>query len=240
MNETTTIKLTALSGPLEGETFSFSQKEITLGREESNDIKLANDRNVSRQHCRIFEHNKAIWLEDVGSSNGTILTHPGLSPQPLEPGNSSIVFEHTRFQIGTSQFEISGLSDYQHQALGTVGFQFQELMSDLCRLLPDFSPSQRKSYRAALEQLERHVKEARSETELLNYLQNDIAALSSAFLSNDGDLDQTIVFDPSLSLPPIPDELHEGDQEEAWITSIRNIFITDIRRCLKPEKDQEN
>ncbi len=107
--------------------------------------------------CRIYEHNKAFWVEDLGSSNGTLLTHPGLSPLKLTPEEPAIIFENSRIQIGSTQFEVSGLSEFQHQALGTVGFQFQEVMADMCRMLPDLSSKQKESYRDALQQLEAHI-----------------------------------------------------------------------------------
>ncbi len=237
MDESTTTKLTALTGQQQGQSFTLEKDKTTIGRETDNDIVLDQDRNVSRHHCRIFEKNKAFWVEDLGSSNGTLLTHPGLSPLKLTPHDPAIIFENSRIQIGSTQFEVSGLSEFQHQALGTVGFQFQEVMADMCRLLPELSSSQKENYREALEQLEAHIRDAANENELLRYITQDIQKLSAAFLSND-DLGQTVVFDPSLSLPPLPDDLPEGE-DQAWIDSIRNVFITDIKRCLPPDEEEQ-
>jgi hypothetical protein len=237
MNEPITTKLTTLTGPLKGQNFNLEENETTIGREPDNDIILSQDRNVSRHHCRIFEQNKAFWVEDLGSSNGTLLTHPGLSPLKLTPHDPAIIFENSRIQIGSTQFEVSGLSEFQHQALGTVGFQFQEVMADMCSLLPELSSSQKENYRQALEQLETHIREAANEAELLRFITQDIQKLSAAFLSND-DLGQTVVFDPSLSLPPLPDDLPAGE-DQAWMDSIRNIFITDIKRCLPPDEGEQ-
>lgn len=232
----TAAKLTGISGPLQGQSFTLQENETTIGREADNDIILDQDRNVSRHHCRVFEHNKAFWVEDLGSSNGTLLTHPGLSPLKLTPNEPAIIFENSRIQIGSIQFEVTGLSEFQHQALGTVGFQFQEVMADMCRLLPNLSSSQKESYRAALQQLETHIQQAANENELLRFITQDIQKLSAAFLSNE-DLGQTVVFDPTLSLPPLPDELPEGD-DQGWMDSIRNIFISDIKRCLPPDEEE--
>jgi hypothetical protein len=236
MNETAAAKLIVLSGPLKGQNFLLEENETTIGREADNNIVLSQDRNVSRHHCRIFEHNKAFWLEDLGSSNGTLLTHPGLSSLKLAPNEPAILFENTRIQIGGTQVEVSGLSEFQHQALGTVGFQFQEVMADMCRLLPELSSEQKESYRKALQQLEMHIQQATNENELLHFIAQDIQKLSAAFLSNN-DLGQTVVFDPTLSLPPLPDDIPDGE-DRGWIDSIRNIFITDIKRCLPPDEEE--
>ena len=236
MTEDPEAKLTALSGPLKGQGFTLKLNETSVGRESDNDIILSQDRNVSRHHCRIFEHNKAFWVEDLGSSNGTLLTHPGLSPLKLTQKEPAIVFEKSQIQIGSTLFEVTGLSEFQHQALGTIGFQFQEVMADMCRLLPELSSEQKESYRDALQQLEAHIQQAGNENELLRYIAQDIQKLSAAFLSNE-DLGQTVVFDPTLSLPPLPDDLPENE-DQGWIDSIRNIFITDIKRCLPPDEEE--
>ena len=229
--------ITALSGPLKGQSLPLAPQETTLGREPDNTIILADDRNVSRHHCRIFTHNKAMWIEDLGSSNGTLLTHPGLSPLRLTPHEPAILFESSLIQIGATQFEVSGIADFQHEALGTVGFQFQEVMADMCQLSPSLSTEKQEGYRVALQELEEHIMEAQTEQELLRVIAQDLQKLTTAYLLPD-DINQTIVFDPSLSLPPLPDNLPEIEGD-VWMDSIRNIFITDIRRCLPPEEDQD-
>jgi pSer/pThr/pTyr-binding forkhead associated (FHA) protein len=229
--------ITALSGPSKERSFALAPEETTLGREAGNTIVLAGDRNVSRRHCRIFTHNKAMWIEDLGSSNGTLLTHPGLTPLRLKPNEPAILFDNSLIQIGTTQFEVSGLAEFQHEALGTVGFQFQEVIADMCQVSPSFSNEKKESYRVALKELEQHIMAAETEQELLSVIARDLQKLTTAYLMPD-DLNQTIVFDPALVLPPLPDDLPEIEGD-VWMDSIRNIFITDIRRCLPPEEDQD-
>lgn len=231
-------KITALSGQYKGQCFVLAPQDTTVGRESDNNIVLAEDWNVSRHHCRIFAHNKAIWIEDLGSSNGTLLTHPGLSPIRLTPHEPAILLEKSLVQIGATQFEVSGLAEFQHEALGTVGFKFQEVMADMCRLLPAFSNEKKEGYRVALQELEQHIQDAQSEQELIRVITRDLQKLTAAYLTSD-DLNQTFIFDPALSLPPLPDDLPENNEGEFWMDSIRNIFITDIKRCLPPDEDQE-
>ncbi len=52
MNESTAAKMTALSGPLQGQSFILEMDETTIGRDTDNDIILDRDRNVSRHHLQ--------------------------------------------------------------------------------------------------------------------------------------------------------------------------------------------
>jgi pSer/pThr/pTyr-binding forkhead associated (FHA) protein len=62
-----------LSGPMDGLEFEIAKQTATVGREEMNDVPLALDGLVSRQHARISFENGEYWLEDLGSRNGTFV-----------------------------------------------------------------------------------------------------------------------------------------------------------------------
>ena len=47
--------------------------ELTIGKEVACDLVIPDDEYVSRRHARIFRSNGMIFLEDLGSSNGTFL-----------------------------------------------------------------------------------------------------------------------------------------------------------------------
>lgn len=64
------------------------KNRITLGREEPGltvDIPLA-DRRISREHARITFHENQIFLEDLGSTNGTFLDGNPVRREPLHSG----------------------------------------------------------------------------------------------------------------------------------------------------------
>jgi len=61
--------LLAQSGPLNGQRWSIKM-EMLIGREENCDIVIS-DRQVSRQHAKIFSSSEGIYLEDLRSKNGT-------------------------------------------------------------------------------------------------------------------------------------------------------------------------
>jgi pSer/pThr/pTyr-binding forkhead associated (FHA) protein len=75
------------SGPVPGKTFFLEEEETTLGRDLANDIAIS-DPEVSRRHARFFMQNDNIFVEDLGSTNGTFLNGERISsPQQLRKGD---------------------------------------------------------------------------------------------------------------------------------------------------------
>jgi pSer/pThr/pTyr-binding forkhead associated (FHA) protein len=72
--------LRVLEGPGKGKSFELEGDIIFVGRGAKNDIQIA-DHTVSRMHLKIFSIGTALFVEDLKSSNGTLIN--GL---PLEPG----------------------------------------------------------------------------------------------------------------------------------------------------------
>ncbi len=69
---TTTLTLRALTGDLRGQTFVFSDPaHCVVGRSRSCQLRLPGDATVSRQHCLIEMAPNGVWVQDLGSLNGT-------------------------------------------------------------------------------------------------------------------------------------------------------------------------
>lgn len=74
------------------ETLFPMQGEITIGRADGNTIQLT-ERNVSRQHARIFEHNGQFMIEPMSARyglrriDGTVVD----GPEPISPGSAFLV-----------------------------------------------------------------------------------------------------------------------------------------------------
>ena len=61
--------------------------ELTIGRREGNTIRLT-ERNVSRQHARLFKKNGAVFVEDLGSYTGVRVNGVRIeAPAPLKDGD---------------------------------------------------------------------------------------------------------------------------------------------------------
>jgi pSer/pThr/pTyr-binding forkhead associated (FHA) protein len=79
---------------LEGESFALTD-ELTVGRGGGCGIVLADDSFVSTVHARVFRRDGAVYVEDLGSRNGTLLNgEPLVQPAPLRRGDH-VQFGHT-------------------------------------------------------------------------------------------------------------------------------------------------
>ena len=80
-------QLTMRSGPTPGKVFPLEQEEVRLGRDLASDISIS-DPEVSRHHARFFMQDENIFMEDLGSTNGSFLNGLRISsPQQLRQGD---------------------------------------------------------------------------------------------------------------------------------------------------------
>ena len=70
------LKLEVLSGPLDGHLFEFNHT-VDIGREGK--LKIATDRKISRRHAQIEVRDPRVFLEDLGSTNGTFVDEERLT-----------------------------------------------------------------------------------------------------------------------------------------------------------------
>lgn len=57
----------------EGEEWELNASPLTFGRSSQNDVELKLDEYASSTHARLEPRRDGVWLEDVGSTNGTYL-----------------------------------------------------------------------------------------------------------------------------------------------------------------------
>ncbi len=106
-------RLLVLSGPLKDSTIPLSEGEITIGREASNGIAIA-DPSVSRKHCLLSRQEERFLVRDLESRNGTLVNGSGVEEQWLHhgdeiaTGDSSFLFlveDETPAPAGRVEFE---------------------------------------------------------------------------------------------------------------------------------------
>lgn len=74
-----------------GRTYDLAD-ELTIGRADGCAVALADDKTVSQLHARVFRRDGRLWLEDLGSTNGTYLNAKKVgAPVALSRGDRVMV-----------------------------------------------------------------------------------------------------------------------------------------------------
>lgn len=90
-----TFRLVLKSGPNSGQIFPLEASEIIIGRD-INTTFVINDPEVSRRHARLTLQGVNYIIEDLGSTNGTMVSGQRLAgPYILRPGELITLGEHT-------------------------------------------------------------------------------------------------------------------------------------------------
>jgi pSer/pThr/pTyr-binding forkhead associated (FHA) protein len=72
----------------EGSGYELDSAPLTIGRGGQNDIPLEGDEFASARHARIEPRRDGVWVEDLGSTNGTFVNGSQIDePQRLAPGD---------------------------------------------------------------------------------------------------------------------------------------------------------
>jgi pSer/pThr/pTyr-binding forkhead associated (FHA) protein len=95
--------LRVMEGPAKGKRFELRKDIVFLGRGTKNDIQV-NDYTVSRMHLKIFRIGTAIFIEDLKSSNGTLI-----NGRPLEPGEGRQIDEEDVITLGDTVLQLEAV-----------------------------------------------------------------------------------------------------------------------------------
>jgi pSer/pThr/pTyr-binding forkhead associated (FHA) protein len=77
-----------LDGPdgRQGDTLEVTAATV-LGRDRGSGLRLDEDEFVSARHARIEPRGDGIWIEDLGSTNGTFVNGQRITAERLQPGD---------------------------------------------------------------------------------------------------------------------------------------------------------
>lgn len=92
--ESAAVRLIVTHGPNLGHEYIIQGDEATIGRSASNSVVLPAPE-ISRRHARIWQEGESIFLEDLGSTNGTFVNNKRLH-------NAVMVYDGDELQIGDS------------------------------------------------------------------------------------------------------------------------------------------
>ena len=82
-----------------GRTYDLDD-ELTIGRSPGCGVSMPEDIYTSTLHARLFRRNDQLWVEDLGSTNGTFVNREQIT-QAMRLGKGDLL------QIGSTVFEVS-------------------------------------------------------------------------------------------------------------------------------------
>jgi len=92
-------KLVFRAGVFAGKEFEIQTEEVTIGRDQDNTIVL-NDVQISRKHARIFSNKDGLFIEDLKSTNGSLLNGKKIKrTQKIKDGDVITLGEQNIFEI---------------------------------------------------------------------------------------------------------------------------------------------
>jgi two-component system, cell cycle response regulator len=107
-------RLKVMSGVSAGEVFAIDAPTLTIGRSSDAQICLQ-DQGVSRMHCRIVREGDEVFVEDLGSSNGTFVDGISVGRAKLAAG--------ARLQLGPNAMLQLGFYDEAEEMLARQLFE---------------------------------------------------------------------------------------------------------------------
>src|SRR5918997_2987310 len=81
-----------ITGPLKGSAFELGEEVLSVGRDSTNDVRLA-DSLLSRRHCRVERAGERFLLTDLESLNGTFVNGRPVREHTLADGDRVTVGE---------------------------------------------------------------------------------------------------------------------------------------------------
>ena len=85
-----TGRLVVLASPTlsDGDVYTLDSQALTMGRGVTNDVSLPDDEYASTRHARFEPRRDGVWIEDIGSTNGTFVNGIRLTRErKLVPGD---------------------------------------------------------------------------------------------------------------------------------------------------------
>lgn len=99
------FQLTVRSGPDAGKVYILEKPEMFLGRDLAGDV-VINDAEVSRKHARFVFQGMGYLIEDLGSTNGTVVNGQRLAaPYALQGGEVITIGEHVSLVFEAVAFD---------------------------------------------------------------------------------------------------------------------------------------
>ena len=80
------------------------KNSATIGRKSTNDL-IISDNAVSGIHCKVYSENDEVYIEDLGSTNGTILNGSSITKEVLK-SDDLLILGKKQYRINISQSDL--------------------------------------------------------------------------------------------------------------------------------------
>jgi diguanylate cyclase (GGDEF)-like protein len=107
--------LIIIRGTPQGHRFFLTQEEMTIGRDPTADISVA-DQGISRKHSKVTKENGKVRLTDLGSSNGSFV-----NDKKIQPGTSVILAKEDMIKLGNTIFKFLPAGEIEILFYGNLG-----------------------------------------------------------------------------------------------------------------------
>ncbi|MHC4884585.1 MAG: ATP-binding protein [Planctomycetota bacterium] len=110
--------LVVIQGAHQGQRYPIGDTRLCFGRDHKVGIRLE-DEGISRSHAAVYRHQERIWLEDLGSTNGTYVNNVRIHEPCIIKNNDHISMGQTVIQVQTARDTRAKhvtLSDTRHES----------------------------------------------------------------------------------------------------------------------------
>jgi diguanylate cyclase (GGDEF)-like protein len=107
--------LIIIRGTPQGHRFFLTQTEMTIGRDPSADISVA-DQGISRKHAKVTKEGEKVRLTDLNSSNGTFV-----NDKKVNPGDSVMLAKEDMVKLGNTIFKFLPKGELEILFYGNLG-----------------------------------------------------------------------------------------------------------------------
>jgi pilus assembly protein CpaF len=204
-------------GEYRGEQIELSSDRLTIGRSAECDLILRN-KDVSSRHAQLVIRDKVCWLQDLGSSNGTIFKKKKIVQHPLVSGDE--------FQIVNYRFVFAENAEaFAESAEASMEEIRQKLHA---QLIGELNLKKLTLAQMADQSLRRRAGDVLDK--LVEAREKDIPAHYSR------DELKKAVLDAALGLGPLEDLLADGEVTEIMVNGPQKIYVEKQGRLQKSSK----
>ncbi len=212
-----TAVLMIYGGEYHGEQVAVNGDRLTIGRSTDCEV-ILRSKDVSSRHAQLVIRDKVCWLQDLGSSNGTLVKKKKIVQQPIASGDEFFIADY-RFVYADNA------EAFAEKAEATMEEIRQSLHSQLIgelnlKRLTLAQMADQSMRRRATDVLEKLIKERERDIPA----QYDRAELKKA------------VLDAALGLGPLEDLLSDGDVTEIMVNGPQKIYVERQGRLQKSTK----